>query len=180
VWVNGVLQSYSDYTATSGTNVVLTTASVAGDLIELVAFETTTVTNTMLPNFSNATAANPVATGGTGLTTTAAVRGAFGIGVSSRKTANYTAVAGDYLACDTIAVGAFTVTLPATPSAGDKPIVIFDAGTTDTVNGFATNNLTVARNGSTIHTLAEDAIISTKGVCVTFEYINGTWRVRIG
>jgi hypothetical protein len=121
-----------------------------------------------------------VANGGTNQTTIAGVRNAYGIGVSSRKTANYTAVAGDYLACDTIAVGAFTVTLPASPAAGDKPIVIFDAGTTDTVNGFATNNLTVARNGSTIHTLADDVIISTKGVCVTFEYINSTWRMRIG
>ena len=199
VWVNGVLQSYSDYTATSGTDVVLASACVVGDLVEFVSFTTATIANTMLTNFSNATAANPATFGGTGLTspgsagnfltstgttwqssTVATVRGAVGIGISSRKTANYTAVAGDYLACDTIAVGAFTVTLPATPVAGDKPIVIFDAGTTDTANGFATNNLTVARNGSTIHTLAEDAIISTKGVCVTFEYINGTWRVRIG
>jgi hypothetical protein len=121
-----------------------------------------------------------VANGGTNQTTIAGARGAIGIGVSSRKTANYTAVAGDYLACDTIAVGAFTVTLPATPAAGDKPIVIFDAGTTNTVNGFATNNLTVARNGSTVHTLSEDVIFSTKGVCVTFEYIAGTWRIRVG
>ena len=199
VWVNGVLQSPSDYTATTGTNVVLASACVAGDLVEFVAFTTVTIATAMLTDFSNATAANPATFGGTGLTsagsagnfltstgstwqssTVATVRNAVGIGISSRKTANYTAVAGDYLACDTIAVGAFTVTLPATPSAGDKPIVIFDAGTTTTVNGFATNNLTVARNGSTIHTLAEDAIISTKGVCVTFEYINGTWRIRVG
>lgn len=180
VWVNGVFQSYSDYTATSGTAVVLTTACVAGDLVEFITFAATTVANTMLPDFSNATATNAVAFGGTSQTTVAGVRNAYGIGVASRKTANYTAVAGDYLACDTIAVGAFTVTLPASPAAGDKPIVIFDAGTTTTVNGFATNNLTVARNGNTIHTLAEDAIISTKGVCVTFEYINGTWRIRVG
>ena len=220
VWVNGVLQSPSDYTATSGTSVILATACVAGDIVELVSFPTVSIATAMLTSFANATAANPVLTGGTGATTAAGartnlsaavsgannditsitglttalsvpqggtgqttiagVRGAVGTGIASRKTANYTAVAGDMLACDTIAVGAFTVTLPATPAAGDLPIMIFDAGTTDTANGFATNNLTVARNGSTIHTLAEDAIISTKGVCVTFEYINGTWRVRIG
>lgn len=121
-----------------------------------------------------------LANGGTGQTTIAGVRGAVGTGVAARKTTAYTAVAGDILACDTIASGAFTVTLPATPAAGDLPITIFDAGTTASVNGFATNNLTVARNGSTIHTLAEDVIFSTKGVCVTFEYITGTWRIRVG
>ena len=122
----------------------------------------------------------PATNGGTGQATLSAARAAIGLGIASLKTAAYTAVAGDVLACNTITTAAFTVTLPATPAAGDKPIVIFDAGTTDTVNGFATNNLTVARNGSTIHTLAEDVIFSTKGVCVTFEYISGTWRIRVG
>jgi hypothetical protein len=118
--------------------------------------------------------------GGTGQATLTAARGAFGSGASSRKTANYTAVAGDVLACDTIAVGAFTVTLPASPVAGDAPIKIYDAGTTTTVNGFATNNLTIARNGNTICTLAEDVIVSTKGVTIICEYVNGTWRLYNG
>lgn len=122
----------------------------------------------------------PVTNGGTGQTTIAGVRGVVGTGAASRKTANYTAAAGDILACDTIAVGAFTVTLPAAPVAGDLPITIFDAGTTTTVNGFATNNLTIARNGNTIHTLAEDVVVSTKGVTLVLEYINGTWRMRNG
>lgn len=122
----------------------------------------------------------PVANGGTGQTTIAGIRNAYGVGVAVTKTAAYTAVAGDVLACDTIASGAFSITLPATPTAGDKPIVIFDAGTTDVVNGFATNNLTVLRNGSTVHTLAQDVTFSTKGVCVTFEYVAGTWRLEIG
>lgn len=118
--------------------------------------------------------------GGTGQNTLPLARGAFGSGVSSRKTANYTAVAGDVLACDTIAVGAFTVTLPASPVAGDAPIKIYDAGTTTSVNGFATNNLTIARNGNTICTLAEDVIVSTKGVTIICEYVNGTWRLYNG
>ncbi len=121
-----------------------------------------------------------VTNGGTGQTTISAARTAIGTGVAVTKTANYTAVAGDVLACDTIAVGAFSITLPASPTAGDKPIVIFDAGTTDAVNGFATNNLTVLRNGSTVHTLSQDVTFSTKGVCVTFEYVAGTWRIEIG
>jgi len=120
------------------------------------------------------------ANGGTNSITQAGARNAIGVGVSVLKTANYTAVAGDYLACNTITVGAFSITLPASPTAGDKPITIFDAGTTDTVNGFATNNLTVLRNGNTINTLSQDVTISTKGVCVTFEYIGTTWIMRIG
>lgn len=122
----------------------------------------------------------PATNGGTGQTTTAGIRNAYGVGIAVTKTAAYTAVAGDVLACDTITVGAFSITLPASPVAGDKPIVIFDAGTTSAVNGFATNNLTVLRNGSTIHTVADDVFFATKGVCVTFEYVAGTWRLEIG
>lgn len=103
-----------------------------------------------------------------------------GLSAAQTKTANYTAIAGDVLACNTITTGAFSITLPASPVAGQKPIIIFDAGTTDTVNGFATNNLTVLRNGSTINTLSDDVVFSTKGVSVIFEYIAGTWRMRIG
>ena len=38
VYVNGVLLNTTDYTATSGTAVVLATASVVGDLVEVIAF----------------------------------------------------------------------------------------------------------------------------------------------
>lgn len=122
----------------------------------------------------------PATNGGTGQNTLPNARKVFGSGVSNRITANTTAVAGDVLACDTIAVGAFTVTLPASPVAGDAPIKIYDAGTTTSVNGFATNNLTIARNGNTICTLAEDVIVSNKGVTIICEYVNGTWRLYNG
>lgn len=122
----------------------------------------------------------PVANGGTGQSTSAAARAAIGVAPSAAKTANYTAVAGDVIACNTITTGAFTVTLPASPAAGDPPITIYDAGTTETVNGFATNNLTLGRNGNTICSLAEDVIVSTKGVTIIIEYVGGTWRLRNG
>ena len=136
--------------------------------------------NSDITSLTGLTTALSLTQGGTGQNTLAGARSVIGIGAATTKTANYTAVAGDVLACNTITTGAFSITLPAAPVAGDKPIIIFDAGTTDTVNGFATNNLTVLRNGSTIHTLAEDVIFSTKGVSVIFEYIAGTWRMRIG
>jgi hypothetical protein len=63
---------------------------------------------------------------------------------------------------------AFTVTLPATPAAG---AVI---GIADYANTFATNNLTVGRNGSNIGGVANNAVLSTNGVSVTFVYVDAT------
>jgi hypothetical protein len=67
--------------------------------------------------------------------------------------------------------GAFTVTLPAAPSAGDQCIVA-DAGA-----NFGTNNLTVGRNGSTIGGLAQDLVIDITGVSVQLVYDGTTWEV---
>jgi hypothetical protein len=67
--------------------------------------------------------------------------------------------------------GAFTVTLPATPSTGAQ-VVVADAG-----NNWGTNNLTVARNGSTIGGLAEDLICDITGANVQFVYDGTTWEV---
>ena len=63
---------------------------------------------------------------------------------------------------------AFTITLPSSPAAG---AVI---GIADYANTFATNNLTVARNGSNIGGSAINAVLSTNGVSVTFVYVDAT------
>jgi hypothetical protein len=86
------------------------------------------------------------------------------------KTANYTAVDKEGVLADTSG-GAFTVTLPATPSVGAQ-VVIADAG-----NAWGTNNLTVARNGSTISGLAENLICDITGASVQFVYDGTTWEV---
>lgn len=86
------------------------------------------------------------------------------------KTANYTAVANDFIYINTTAAS-FTITLPATPSANDK-ISFLDIGGT-----LETNPLTIDRNGQTIMGLAENL---TADVNYThFEIIyNGTdWRI---
>jgi hypothetical protein len=67
--------------------------------------------------------------------------------------------------------GAFTVTLPATPSVGAQ-VVVADAG-----NAWGTNNLTVARNGSTIGGLAENLVCDITGASVQFVYDGTTWEV---
>jgi len=46
VYVNGVLLNAADYTATSGTNIVLAVACTAGDIVETVAFTINSVTTT--------------------------------------------------------------------------------------------------------------------------------------
>lgn len=97
---------------------------------------------------------------------------------ASRKTANYTAVTGDRLECDTTG-GAFTITLPASPAA-NATVSIWDGGATSAAAGFGQNALTVARNGSTINGQTEDVIFRTRGASASFEYVNSTWRVRLG
>jgi len=67
--------------------------------------------------------------------------------------------------------GSFTVTLPATPSTGAQ-VVVADAG-----NNWGTNNLTVARNGSTIGGLAENLVCDITGASVQFVYDGTTWEV---
>ena len=77
------------------------------------------------------------------------------------------AVTGVGYFCDTT-TAAFTVTLPATPAAGAV------VGICDYANTFATNNLTVGRNGSNIGGFATNAILSTNGIAVTFVYVDAT------
>jgi hypothetical protein len=86
------------------------------------------------------------------------------------KTANYTAVDKQGVLADTSG-GAFTVTLPATPATGAQ-VVVADSG-----SFWGTNNLTVARNGSTIGGLAENLICDITGASVQFVYDGSTWEV---
>ena len=83
------------------------------------------------------------------------------------KTTGFTAVNGVGYFCNTTS-SAFTVTLPSSPSAG--AIV----GICDYANTFATNNLTVARNGSNIGGLAINATLEVDGVSVIFVYVDST------
>ena len=99
--------------------------------------------------------------------------GVGGIVYTVTKTANYTAVANDGVLTNTTA-GAFTVTLPASPSNGDQVIVADVAGT------WGTNNLTVGRNGSNIADVAQDLVCDINSVSVQFVYnSSGTasWEV---
>lgn len=86
------------------------------------------------------------------------------------KNANYTALAGDQLMCDTSSAG-FTVTLPATPTVGQK-VTILDAKRT-----FATNNLLIA--SALIEGTTQTYTCDIEGMKVEFTYVDGTygWNV---
>lgn len=96
--------------------------------------------------------------------------GGGGLGKFVFKSTTYTAEAGDRIAANT-AGGAFTITLPATPSADD--IVEF----IDENNTFNLQNLTIARNGSTIEDVADDLVADVSGSNFYCQYDGSTWRV---
>jgi hypothetical protein len=96
----------------------------------------------------------------------------FGLNAWATKTANYTAVAGDQINANTTG-GAFTVTLPATPDDYTTVTLADHAGT------WATNNLTVGRNGSNINGEAADLTcdVSAKQILLRYEGATIGWRI---
>jgi hypothetical protein len=85
------------------------------------------------------------------------------------KTTTYTAVTRDAIIANTSG-GIWTLTLPITPATGDYVQILDGAD-------WATNNLTVARNGQTIEGDAEDMIMNIGGVSVDFVFDGTTWQI---
>jgi hypothetical protein len=86
---------------------------------------------------------------------------------TTAKTASFTGVSGNGYFMNTTS-GALTLTLPASPSAGDI-VAVKDYALT-----FNTNNLTIGRNSSLINGVASDATLNTKGDSVVLVYVDGT------
>ena len=92
------------------------------------------------------------------------------------KTAGYTAIAGDLVMADTATTGAFTITLPTSPTSGDV-INIHDVK-----GNFATSNLTVARGVTSqepINGIAEDFIcdLNYQNLELLFTNVTDGWRI---
>jgi hypothetical protein len=87
------------------------------------------------------------------------------------KTTGFTAVSGNGYFCDTTSA-AFTVTLPATPSAGDIVAIADYDGTA------LTNAITIGRNSSNINGDAADLTIIANYSAITLVYVDATsgWR----
>jgi hypothetical protein len=88
----------------------------------------------------------------------------------SIHTAVFNATAGSRHAVDTSST-AVTATLPASPATGDA-IFFADAG-----GNYATNNLTIGRNGNTIMDSATDMTVSTNNQSFGLFYNGSTWRI---
>jgi hypothetical protein len=161
VYLNGILLGTADYTATSGTSIVLAVAAAAGDLVDIVALNisfTSGVTSVGTPT-SNQLAA---------WTGSTSIQGVNSFPVwQSVQTGNFTAVAGNSYPVNTTS-GAVTVTLPASPSIGQ--IVQFS----DYAGTWATNNVTFNFNGLKFNGSATNGVVATKRETIAFVYIDST------
>ena len=89
------------------------------------------------------------------------------------KTTTYTAAAGEGIFANTSG-GAWTLTLPSSPSIGDEVSVVDYAGT------FDTNNLTIGRNGKNIQGSAADLTVATERAGFTLVFTDNTqgWLLK--
>jgi hypothetical protein len=140
-----------------------------------IAIAASQITSGVLPAANGGTGLSSPGTSGNVLTSNGTawvsqLPAAGGITYTAVKTSNYTAAANEGVQTDTSG-GAFTVTLPATPSVGDQVFV------TDSGGAWATNNLTIGRNGLTIDGSATDLICDISSVSVQLIYSGTTWDV---
>jgi hypothetical protein len=93
----------------------------------------------------------------------------------SVQTTGFTAVAGRGYPCNTTSA-AFTVTLPATPSAGDTIILVDYAGTADT------NQIVINPNGNKIEGGTDNLVLRGEREGITLTYIDSTqgWLASSG
>ena len=87
--------------------------------------------------------------------------------ITSSAITGYTAVAGDQLLIDTTQT-TVTITLPAAPAVGDEIVIIDARGT------FASNNVTVERNGKPINSGTNNLALATNGQAITLVFIDST------
>jgi hypothetical protein len=98
---------------------------------------------------------------------TSASSGSSGVSWQAVQTTGFTAVAGNAYPCNTTSA-AFTVTLPASPAAGNVITLTDYAGT------WGTNNLTVNPNGGKINGIASNTTLSTSRGSVQLVYVDST------
>jgi hypothetical protein len=132
---------------------------------------TGTTSTTFADLTTNVTGTLPIANGGTNATTAAGARASLSANaLPILKGTSYTAVVGEFIVAS---AGGITITLPASPSAGDTVTV------KDGTGEAATTTFTVARNSSNIASSATDLVFDKNFAEITMTYIDGTigWSV---
>ena len=161
-----------------GTNVTLGATgalrlgdTTGGEYVGLKAPGTVSSSVTFTLPGADGTADQVIKTDGSGNLTFTDISG--GTSWQAVKTSGFTAVAGEGYFCDTSG-GAFTATLPATPTLGDEVTLVDYAGT------FDTNNLTVGRNSENIQGSAADLTVSVERAGLTLVYSGATqgWLLK--
>ena len=144
----------------------ITAAKLATDAVTTVKVSNANITNAKLANKS-------ITINGVAATLGSSVTIAAGTDWQAVKTTTFTAVAGEGYFVNTNG-GAYTMTLPATPTLGDEVSIIDYAGT------FDTNNLTVGRNSENIQGSAADLTVATERAGFTLVYTDGTqgWLLK--
>jgi hypothetical protein len=147
VYISGVYQNKSTYAVSAADPAVVTfsTAPPNGTAIEIMS-AAISVTSVGVPSDNTITTAKIADAAVTTAKLAAGVGGAFNNFLV--KTANYTAVTRDQLIVNSSS--AVTITLPASPSAGN---IVF-------IKNAGSGTVTVARNGSNINSTADDGSLA--------------------
>ena len=154
VSLNGVIQSPTSAYTISGSTIVFSDALTSSDTIDFI-LVLGDVLNIGTPSDGTITSAK-LASGVSGL-----------ISWQSVQTTGFTAVSGRGYPCNTTS-SAFTVTLPASPVAGDTIILV------DYARTWGTNNLTINPNSNKFQGGTANAVYNTNGLSLTLVYIDST------
>jgi len=165
----GSLTSTGNVNLLAASSLVLQDSS-GGEFAALKASATTTSYTLTLPA-ATGTADQVLTTNGSGVLSFVDNTG--GTDWQAVKTTGFTAVAGEGYFINTTG-GAFTMTLPASPTIGDEISFIDYAGT------FDTENLTIGRNSENIQGSAADLTVSVERAANTLVYTDGTqgWLLK--
>jgi len=145
----------------------ITSAKLATDAVITAKISAAQVTNAKLANKS-------ITLNGVTATLGSSVTIAAGTDWQAVKTTTFTAVAGEGYFVNTTS-GAFTMTLPSSPTIGDEVSFVDYAGT------FDTNNLTIGRNSENIQGSAADLTVGTERAANTLVYVDSTqgWLLTV-
>ena len=167
VYIDGVYQQKNTYTQ-SGTTLTFSTAPPNGSSIEVNRISASAVTvGTPDDNTVSTVKIQNLAVTAGKLATAVQARLRPELDSATAKTSAFNAAAGKKYYVDTTS-SAITATLPASPTVGDSIQFIDFAGT------FATNNLTLGRNGNKVLRVAADGVVDQNNFAMIWEYTGST------